>query len=533
LPRSPRIAGAFGATLVVLGAPACGRSDAPAARAAASGEQLAARYCQRCHLLPAPALLDKTTWDQWVLPRMARRLGLRGIGDPAHAEAVEGGAGRRLVRAAGVFPDSAQLSRAEWDRLAAHYLREAPAALPAGDAPAVADGLPGFRVRVADFRVTSPMVTLVQVDPRGGRIYVGEGTPGRGTLAVLDGRGRTVASHALPSPVSHLRVAGDTLGVVFMGQLNPSEVPRGTLALVSAWRPGAAPAVAWKVDALQRPVFASYGDLSGDGVEDVVVSEFGHLTGRLAWYERLPGGGSRRHLLSAQPGAQATAVRDVDGDGRADVVALTGQGDEGVWLFRGRPGGGFSREPLVRFPPSYGSTGMELADVNGDGHADIVHTNGDNGDYPSPRKPYHGVRVFLNDGRWRFAERYFFPMAGAFKTVARDFDGDGDVDLATIAFYPDYTSAAPLAFAYLENRGGTRFAARTFADADRGRWLTMDAGDVDRDGDDDLVLGSFAQLDAQGDERGRAARWRRPDAPTVLILENTGPARRARPRAAD
>ena len=539
--RSSRIVRAIGAVLgawlVAPGALACGRPDAGRALADASGEQLAARYCQSCHLLPDPALLDRASWEQWVLPRMARRLGLRGVGDPAAAEPLEGGVGRRIVRAAGVYPDSALISRAEWERLAAYYLREAPKALPAGDSAAAAVGLRGFRVRVPDYRLTSPMVTLVHVDAPRGRIYVGDATPGRSTLAVLDGRGRELTSYPLPSPVTHLRVSGDTLGLLFVGQLNPSDVPRGALALVSDWRAGSQPAIAWEVDTLKRPVFASYADLSGDGVEDAVVSEFGNLTGRLTWYERLPDGGSRRHLLAAQPGALATAVRDVDGDGRPDVLALTGQADEGVWLFRGRPGGGFAREALLRFPSSYGSTSMELADVNGDGHADIVYANGDNGDYPSPRKPYHGVHVFLNDGRWRFTERYFFPMPGAYKAVARDFDGDGDLDLAAIAFYPDYGSAAPLSFVHLENVGGLRFTPRTFADADRGRWLTMDAGDVDGDGDDDLVLGSFAQMDALGDERDRAARWRRPDSPPLLILENSGGAagrRRARaPRAAD
>jgi hypothetical protein len=185
---------------------------------------------------------------------------------------------------------------------------------------------------------------------------------------------------------------------------------------------------------------------------------------------------------------------------------------------------------------------MELVDVNGDGHPDIVYANGDNGDYPSPPKPYHGVHAFLNDGRGQFAERYFFPMPGAYKTVARDFDGDGDVDVAAIAFYPDEASGAPLSFVYLENQGGPggglQFRARTFADADRGRWLTMDAGDADGDGDDDLVLGSFALPDAPDDgggpaSRGPVPRWRAPGAPAVLILENTrGPVRpAARPAA--
>lgn len=526
----PRAFAAILAALIALGALACGRPDARPAGPDASGPQLAAQYCQSCHVLPAPGLLDRTSWDQWVLPRMARRLGLKGIGDPQHLELIEGGVGGQLVRQAHVFPDSAQITRAEWDRLAAYYLREAPAALAPAVTPPVDVGLPGFRVRVPRYHLTSPMVTLVHVDPPHGRIYVGDATPGRSVLAVLDARGTEITTRQLPSPVSHLRVAGDTLGLVFMGQLNPSDVPRGALAVIPAWPAGAAPAIGWEVDTLQRPVFASYADLNGDGREDAVVSEFGNLTGRLAWYERLPNGSSRRHLLTTQPGAMTTVVRDFDGDGRPDVLALTAQADEGVSLFHNRPDGTFSRERLLRVPPSYGSTSMELTDVDGDGHPDLVYTNGDNGDYPSPAKPYHGIHVFSNHGRGAFTEQYFFPMPGAYKAIARDFDGDGDVDIAAIAFYPDYTSAAPLAFVYLENLGGLRFRAHTFADANRGRWLTMDAGDVDGDGDDDLVLGSFTAMDPQDDRHGLAARWRRPDAPTVLILENTA-GRAGRPRA--
>ena len=112
----------LGAAFVALGALACGRTEgrgAGAAASTASGQQLAARYCQSCHILPTPGLLDTASWDQWVLPRMARRLGLRGVGDPSHLEMVEGGVAGELIRAAHVFPDSALLSRAEWDRLAA------------------------------------------------------------------------------------------------------------------------------------------------------------------------------------------------------------------------------------------------------------------------------------------------------------------------------------------------------------------------------------------------------------------------------
>ena len=213
VPRPPPALG-----LLLAGALACGRAD----RAAdLSGRQLAERYCASCHVLPAPALLDQASWRRWVLPRMARRLGLHGVGDPADEERLEGGIGGQLVRAAGVFPDSARIGRAEWQRLAEYYLREAPAALGAPATPPVALGLPGFRVRVPAFRIASPMVTLVQVDSVRHRLFVGDATQGRSTLTVLDAAGRTMASYPLPSPVSHLQLDGDTLKLLFMGKLHP------------------------------------------------------------------------------------------------------------------------------------------------------------------------------------------------------------------------------------------------------------------------------------------------------------------------
>ena len=64
-----------------------------------------------------------------------------------------------------------------------------------------------------------------------------------------------------------------------------------------------------------------------------------------------------------------------------------------------------------------------MADFNRDGLPDILVTNGDNGEYPSPLKKYHGIRIYLNKGNWRFEEAFFYPLNGAFKAVARDLTG--------------------------------------------------------------------------------------------------------------
>src|SRR5205809_8022260 len=40
------------------------------------GEKLAYQYCQGCHMLPDPALLDAKTWEEGVLPAMGPNLGI-------------------------------------------------------------------------------------------------------------------------------------------------------------------------------------------------------------------------------------------------------------------------------------------------------------------------------------------------------------------------------------------------------------------------------------------------------------------------
>jgi hypothetical protein len=155
--------------------------------------------------------------------------------------------------------------------------------------------------------------------------------------------------------------------------------------------------------------------------------------------------------------------------------------------------GNFVQKEIFRRAPVWGHSYFELADFNGDGEMDFLVVNGDNGDYEAPPKTYHGIRIFLKKGDG-YEESFFYPMHGAYKAVARDFDGDGDLDIAAVSFFPDYENSPRESFVYLENKGGLKFEASTFRECIAGRWLTMDAADVDGDGDIDIVLGSLIKM---------------------------------------
>ena len=105
---------------------------------------------------------------------------------------------------------------------------------------------------------------------------------------------------------------------------------------------------------------------------------------------------------------------------------------------------------------------------------------------------FRSVYIFLNDGKNHFTEKYFFPVNGCYKAIPRDYDKDGDLDIAAISFFADYARQPEEGFVYLENKGNFNFQPYTIPETNKGRWLTMDAGDMDGDGKVDIVLGNFS-----------------------------------------
>ena len=257
--------------------------------------------------------------------------------------------------------------------------------------------------------------------------------------------GKTSTIHTAQNAVVDY-IEKDTVSYITdIGILDPSELSTGKI--IAAYKDG----YVTIPDTLHRPVNNLVVDLNNDGFEEMVVSEFGYLTGELSLlYINEQGTYSKKTLLS-QPGTIRSIAKDMDGDGKLDIVAITSQGDESITILYQKDNLTFRSDKVIRFSPIYGSSWFELLDYDGDGDDDIITVNGDNADKTYVHKPYHGLRIHLNDGNNQFTESYFYPLNGATRFVANDFDQDGDIDFTIISTFPDYENNPDYSMVYLEN----------------------------------------------------------------------------------
>jgi hypothetical protein len=198
------------------------------------------------------------------------------------------------------------------------------------------------------------------------------------------------------------------------------------------------------LDGVGRVADVQAADFRGTGKLDLVVAVFGwHTTGEILLLENHTTDWAHprfeRKVLDPRHGAIHVPVTDLNGDGKPDFIALISQEHETVVAFLNKGGGNFEKETIYTGPhPAYGSSGIQLVDMNGDGHLDVLYTNGDVLDQPYLLKPYHSIQWLENPGNGHFPWKHHpvAPMYGVHRAVAADFRGTGKKDIVAVNFLP-------------------------------------------------------------------------------------------------
>lgn len=436
------------------------------------------------------------------MPAMAMRMGFESMNQLVQLDEDERHALMQII------PDNPMLSEEEFEHIKAYYQRHAPDSLTLPDA-VTTHPLQQFDATL-HYLPTPPLITMIQADTLHHQLFIGTRLSKVYTLTEDLVKKDSLL---LPGPPAAMIVGDHARTFLSMGMMDPNDARKGQL-----WMQPDKGAAHSLIDSLQRPVHFQQTDLNADGRPDYLVCAFGNHTGGLLAYESREDGTFQKHVLSAGAGARKTILYDFDHNGLLDIAALVTQGDERIVLLLNYGQFKFRVTTLLRFPPVYGSSFFELTDLNRDGHPDIVLSNGDNADYSPILKPYHGIRLFLNDGTNRFTESLFLPLHGAFQTSTQDFDHDGDLDIAAISFFPDFRKHADQGFVYYENTG-SGYQAYTTPLATHGRWVTMETTDLNRDGYLDLLVGAL-DFDT-GVPRSLIQQWALKKT-SLLVLKNTG-----------
>lgn len=229
-----------------------------------------------------------------------------------------------------------------------------------------------------------------------------------------------------------------------------------------------------------------------DGRLDLVVGQFGYDEGETQWLENLGNWEFRSHALNGQSGCIHTPVADFDGDGRLDIAALISQEWEEVHLFRNLGNGKFEDAILWGSTnEDFGSSGMRAADLNQDGRMDLVFSNGDGFDYSvrGPR-PWHGVQWLENKGQGEFVYHRIGEMPGAYAPAVADLDGDGDLDLAAVSGFGDWSREDTITLMAWLNDGAANFSPVILAHRPI-QMVSATAGDLDGDGQAEILTGGY------------------------------------------
>jgi len=236
------------------------------------GKALSQVYCTNCHSYPEPSQLPREIWLKGVLPEMGLRLG---IGDRSELLKKYQFKLYDQLNQLGAYPENPTIKKEEWDAIVNYYKENSPSKIPSPQKKEIAktgnDQFNFFEIYTLPNQTAN--TTFAKFISKKNEIWIGNH---QRTLDRYNIKGQYIFSIRSPSPVVDVLNQHQPI-FLSIGNMQPNEDRNGRLySMAINGTQGKL-----LVDSLHRPVQFMQTDMDNDGSEDMIIAEFGYITGQV------------------------------------------------------------------------------------------------------------------------------------------------------------------------------------------------------------------------------------------------------------
>lgn len=453
--------------------------------------KLAETRCSSCHMVPSPKDLPSEVWEKNIFPEMANYFKWSATSQYAYAN-------KAFYNKKASFP----MNDNEWNALLTYFVDNSSKEITHRENITRAKQH-FFEPVLLDHLCELPSITALTIGESGQLYSASDQLVSRYSL--IDSAFYSVEYKGVATQL--IELASDSLYVLDAGRLGPHDLALGSLELLNFQNS----ALSKILSGLKRPVYSILED------SIIYISQFGHTTGLISKNSLANTKIRRVDTLLSLPGCYKMLKAQVEPDGHNELITICSQALEGVYSLSDKKDTEVKK--LIAFPPHYGLSDLVMCDINGDNALDIILTNGDNADYSNVPKEYHGLRIYLNDKKGHFDLSYFYPIYGATQVQYLQLEDDGRLDLVVSAYFATSPDESILIFKNLTTKENQlNFEVYGVPEASKGRWLVMSKGDIDMDGDDDIVIGSNINGPTAVQDSTWPEKWYKESVDALLLL---------------